>query len=421
MKKRLREIKLASSIAFTYMQAKLKQTIVATAGVTFGITVFIFMVSFIQGTNDYTQDIVFEQSPHLRLFNEVQLDKKNLLDRAYPDAVNIVHHQKPKDILLNLKDAKQVLNALKNDSRVLAASGSLSTQVFFRLGSSTVNGKVNGINFDNENILFNLRNKIVDGGFEELSTKPNSMLMGVGLAQKLNVKTGDQLQITTERGDSFIITVIGLFKTGLTDIDKLQSYASLKTVQRFLKVPSSYLTEIKVKLHDRDLAPTISNEFQKKYAYYGSDWKKDNSSLLEGEILRKMIVYGVAGTILLVAGFGTFNILTMMIYEKMKDIAILKATGFSDTDVHWVYLTQAFVIGIVGAAMGLIFGFLLSYAVSKIPFHSDVMITLDHLPVSFKTIYYITGFSFGILTTSLSGYLPSRKAARMDPIAILRG
>ncbi|NIJ52289.1 ABC transporter permease [Dyadobacter arcticus] len=421
MKKRLSEIGLASSIAFTYMRAKLKQTIIATAGVTFGITVFIFMVSFIQGTNEYTQDIVFEQSPHLRLYNEVQLNKKNGLDRAYPGMVNVIHHQKPKDILLNLKDANHVLDELKNDSRVLAASGSLSAQVFYRLGSCSLNGKVNGINFESENILFNLSNKIVDGGFEELSTKPNSMLMGVGLAQKLNVKTGDQLRITTERGDSFIITVVGLFKTGLTDIDKQQSYASLKTVQRFLKVPSSYLTEIKVKLHDKELAPKISQEFQRKYACYGSDWKKDNSSLLEGDVLRKMIVYGVAGTILLVAGFGIFNILTMMIYEKMEDIAILKATGFSDTDVRWVFLTQAFVIGTVGAIMGLFFGFLLSYAVSKVPFHSDVMITLDHLPVSFKTIYYITGFTFGILTTSLSGYLPSRKAAMMDPIAILRG
>lgn len=421
MKKRFREIKLASFIAFVYMHAKLKQTIIATAGVTFGITVFIFMVSFIQGTNEYTQDIVFEQSPHLRLYNEVQLGENSGLDRAFPGMVNVVHHQKPKDILLNLKNANQVLDALKNDPRVLAVAGSLSTQVFYRLGSSSLNGKVNGIDFDNENSLFNLNNKIVDGGFEELSTKSNSILMGIGLAQKLNVKTGDQLQITTERGDNFMVTVIGLFKTGLTDVDKQQSYASLKTVQRFLKVPASYLTEIKVKLHDRELAPKVSQEFQRKYTYYGSDWKKDNSSLLEGDILRKMIVYGVAGTILLVAGFGIFNILTMMIYEKMKDIAILKATGFSDTDVRWIFLTQAFVIGIVGAVMGLFFGFLLSFAVSKVPFHSDVMITLDHLPVSFKVVYYVTGFTFGILTTSLSGYFPSRKAAKMDPIAILRG
>jgi lipoprotein-releasing system permease protein len=111
----------------------------------------------------------------------------------------------------------------------------------------------------------------------------------------------------------------------------------------------------------------------------------------------------------------------MMIYEKMKDIAILKAMGFSDSDIRWIFLTQALVIGIAGALLGLVFGFLAAYSLSQMPFESDVMITMDHLPVSFNIVYYITGFTFGILTTALAGFIPSRNAAKLDPIAILRG
>lgn len=421
MKKRLTNIALSASIAATYMKAKLRQTLVATAGVAFGITVFIFMVSFIQGTNEYTQDVVFQQSPHLRMYNEVQIADQSLLDRRFPGVINQVHHQKPKDILLNLKDVNQVLAELRADPRVHAASGAITTQVFFRLGSSSLNGKINGVDLEREDQLFNLSGKVIEGSYEEVNVKTNSILMGVGLAKRLNVTTGDQIIITTEKGGNFAVIVAGIFKTGLTDIDKQQCYASIKTVQKLLGVPASYLTEIKVKLFDKELAPEMSGQWQARYHYQGSDWKKDNASLLEGDVLRRMIVYGVAGTILLVAGFGIFNILTMMIYEKMKEIAILKATGFSDSDVRGIFLTQALVIGAAGAVMGLVFGFLISYAVSKVPFNSDVMITLDHLPVSFKLVYYITGFTFGILTTALSGYLPSRKAAKMDPISILRG
>lgn len=419
--KLLKDLKLASFIAFTHMRSRLKQSIIATAGVAFGITVFIFMVSFIKGTNNYVQDILFEQSPHLRLYNEVKIADQSLMDKLDTSSINIVHHVKPKDILLNLKDGKEVVKEIRKDVRVQAVSGSISTQVFYRLGSSTINGIVNGIDFEDENRLFHLEDKLVDGSFSELSTKPNSMVMGVGLAQKLNVKTGDKLHVTTEKGDNFLVVVIGLLKTGITEIDKQQSYASIKTVQSFLRVPASYITDIKVKLQDKERAGNLSEEFQKKYSYQGSDWKKDNAALLEGDVLRNMIVFGVAGTILLVAGFGIFNILTMMIYEKMKDIAILKATGFSDKDVRWIFLIQAMVIGFIGSLLGLLFGFLLAYAISKVPFESDVMVSMDHLPVSFESIYYITGFTFGLITTALSGFIPSRKAANVDPISILRG
>ncbi len=416
-----KDIKLAVFIANTHMKAKLKQTIIATAGVAFGITVFIFMVSFIKGTNNYVKDVAFEQSAHLRLYNETVINKNTILDKVYPAQLNYVHHLKPKDIKPNLKNGNQVLQELKEDSRVKSVASSISTQVFYQLGPISINGIVHGINFEDENALFNLESKLVEGSFSELSTKPNSVVMGISLSKKLDVKTGDKISITTENGDSFLVTIVGILKTGISEFDKQQSYVSMKTAQRFMNVPGSYITGIKIKLYDMELAPKLSEELQRKYEYQGSDWKKDNAALLEGDVLRDMIVYGVAGTILLVAGFGIYNILTMMIYEKMKDIAILKAIGFSDGDVRWIFLTQALVIGVVGALFGLIFGFLLSYATSKAPFESDVIVTMDHLPVSFDTIYYITGFTFGIVTTALSGYIPSRKAANVDPITILRG
>jgi lipoprotein-releasing system permease protein len=415
------DLQLASSIALTHMRAKLKQTIIATIGVTFGIMVFIFMISFMIGVNEYTRDVVFEQSPHLRLYKEAQIAERTVLDEVRPAAVNIVHHVKPKEIGLNLKDGKQVIQELQQSPQIQAVSGSISSQVFYRFGSSTINGTVNGIDYVNENALFNLQDKLVEGNFRELATVPNSLVMGTGLAKRLNVQTGDRLNVTTENGNNFFVGIVGLFKTGLTDIDKQQSYASIGTVQRFLNVPAAYITDIKVKLHDKEQAPEMVQELQKTYDYQGSDWKQDNATLLEGEVLRQMMTYGVAVMILLVAGFGIYNILTMMIYEKMKDIAILKAMGFSDSDIRWIFLTQALVIGIAGALLGLVFGFLAAYSLSQMPFESDVMITMDHLPVSFNIVYYITGFTFGILTTALAGFIPSRNAAKLDPIAILRG
>lgn len=420
MKIRTKEILLAVSIASTHMKAKMKQTVIATFGVAFGISVFIFMVSFMEGVNQFTEDIIFEQSPHLRLYNEMQLESHSILDREDNTRWNVVHHQRPKDIQPNLKDGMRAIEQLRDDPRVLSLSGSVATQLFYRVGSSSTNGQIIGIQYEDEDALFNLTEKIMEGGHEKLSTQPNSLLMGIGLANRLNVSEGDKLSVTTERGDSYQVTVIGLFKTGIFDIDNQRSYASLKTVQRFLGVPSAHITDIKVKLHDKEMASQLSDEFGSRFAYSASDWKADNEAMIEGNALSGIISYGVSITILLVAGFGIFNILTMMIYEKMKDIAILKAIGFSDTDVRWIFLTQAIVIGAIGALAGLLFGFLLSYATSKVPYE-DAMFSMDHLPVSFEAVYYATGFTFGIITTVLAGYIPSRHAANVDPITILRG
>jgi len=122
-----------------------------------------------------------------------------------------------------------------------------------------------------------------------------------------------------------------------------------------------------------------------------------------------------------VAGFGIYNILNMTIMNKMKDIAILKAMGFSGTDVKQIFMIQSIVIGFIGSLMGLGIGFLLSYLISRAPFDGGDIISINHIPVNFKLKYYIVGIVFGVVTTAIAGYMPSRKAAKLDPIEILRG
>jgi lipoprotein-releasing system permease protein len=84
-------------------------------------------------------------------------------------------------------------------------------------------------------------------------------------------------------------------------------------------------------------------------------------------------------------------------------------------------MIQSLVIGFFGSLAGLVIGFGLSYLISKAPFNGGDFISLDHLPVNFSPTYYIGGIVFGVITTALAGYMPSRKAAKMDPIEILRG
>ena len=136
-----------------------------------------------------------------------------------------------------------------------------------------------------------------------------------------------------------------------------------------------------------------------------------------------MILNSVVGVILLVAGFGIYNILNMTIYEKIKEIAILKATGFSGPSVISIFLQQAVYIGIMGGIIGIIIGFFLTLGISKVYIGGGTPMggALNYLPMSFYVPHYIEAISFGLITTIAAGYFPARKASKVDPVTIIRG
>jgi lipoprotein-releasing system permease protein len=86
-----------------------------------------------------------------------------------------------------------------------------------------------------------------------------------------------------------------------------------------------------------------------------------------------------------------------------------------------IFLSEALIIGIVGGTSGLLLGFAMALGISSVPFRSEQVFTLTHMPVNFDIKYYVFGMLFALLTTALAGFFPARKAAKVDPVAIIRG
>ena len=108
----------------------------------------------------------------------------------------------------------------------------------------------------------------------------------------------------------------------------------------------------------------------------------------------------------------------MTVNEKIKEIAILKAMGYSGRDIVIIFLTQSIVIGLVGGILGLVLGYIISVCTGYIPFR---IATSTTLPINFNTSDYVLGFVFGIVITFLAGYFPASKASKVDPVTIIRG
>jgi lipoprotein-releasing system permease protein len=414
-------MKLAFEIARTHLLSRPRQTIVAMLGVTFGIGMFIAMVSLMTGLNNFTEELTMTSSPDIHIYHDVTQDRPSIVGEQNPGGLNYVHNQKPKKETAKIRSALHIAEILRKDERVSGVAPMLASQVFYNFGAVQLNGSIFGVDILEEDKLFDLRSKMKSGRIEDLKASHDGIIMGSGLAKKLNTRTGERVIITTPQGYTMTLKIVGLFQMGIGTVDNVRSYANISTVQTILQQDKSYVTDINIKLRDLHQAKAIAPEYQKTFHYKAEDWETANATFLTGVIIRNILTYSVSITLLVVAGFGIYNILNMTIYSKIKDIAILKAMGFSGTDVKNIFLIQALVIGLIGSVVGLGIGYGLSLLISQAPFNGGDVISLDHLPVNFDPFYYVIGMIFGVSTTALAGYMPSRKASKVDPIEILRG
>ncbi|MCF8453298.1 MAG: ABC transporter permease [Pedobacter sp.] len=415
--------RLIFSIAQSLMLARWRQTMVAAFGVTFGIAMFVSLLGFMSGLNDLLDGLILNRTPHIRLYNEVQPILKQPVDmaEAFQDSYNFVKSVKPKQERPEIYNNAAIMNFLKSDQRVLGIAPKITAQVFYNVGVIDLTGAVNGIDVEAENSLFNFQDYMVDGNYIDLKNTPNSIILGKGLATKMLASIGDIIQLTTSKGERLQLKVVGLFQSGLQDADNTQSYASLVTTQKLLGESISYITDIQIKVKDIEMAPQIAREYEQLFNVEALDIQTANSQFETGSSVRSIISYAVGITLLIVAGFGIYNILNMMIYEKMDSIAILKATGFSGNDVNRIFTSIALSIGIVGGILGLVLGLSLSLLIDQIPFNTPSLPTIKTYPINYDPRFYLIGICFSLITTYLAGYLPSRKASKVDPVIIIRG
>ncbi|MEM5538218.1 FtsX-like permease family protein [Olleya sp. AS48] len=411
------------NIAKTHLLTKFKQTAIAALGVTFGIGAYITLVSFMTGLNAMLDDLILNQTPHIHVYNEIEPSKKQPVELydAFKNSINVVHSIKPKLSQKKIHNALPIIKFLNENEDVKGAIPQIKTQIFYISGSIEIAGNITGIQPVEEARLFNFRDYIIEGAPEKLKNTENGILLGSGIAKKMSLQLGDRVQVSTIKGDIFPLKIVGIYQSGVADIDAIQSFVNLKTVQRILGEAENYITDINVKLFDIDKALSLSKKIEQQFNLTAIDINTANAQFETGTTIRNLITYAVSITLLIVAGFGIYNILNMLIYEKMNDIAILKAIGFSGKDVQYIFMSQAMIIGLVGGVLGLLIGFVFTNIISTIPFKTEALPTVDTYPINFNGWFYIIGIVFAMISTFFAGYLPSRKAKKIDPVKIIRG
>ena len=410
-------------IAKAMLLARSKQTLVAAIGVAFSVAFFVSLLGFMEGLNTLLDGLVLNRTPHIRLYNDIRPsdDQPIALDSTYKNYHHFIHSIKPANARKEIYNVETIFKRLENDARVFGVAPKLSAQVFYNLGNIELNGVVNGIEVAQEANLFQFEDYVIGGDAFDLENRSNSIILGRGVADKMLSKKGDLIQVTTSTGEQFSLKVVGFFQSGLVELDKIQSYVSLATCQKLLGETSTYMSDIQIKLYDLKKAPELAKEYAALFKIDAEDIQTANAQFETGSSARTIISFAVGIVLLIVAGFGIYNILNMMIYEKMDTIAILKATGFSGKDVKKIFIAISLSIGLGGALLGALLGLLFSVLIDHIPFESAAVPTVDTYPVDYGIQYYAIAVTFAVVTTYFAGWFPSRKASVVDPVEIIRG
>ena len=209
------KLNLITRIARSLLLARFKQTLIAAVGVTFSISMFIALLSFMAGLNDLLDGLLLNRTPHVRLYNEIQPNVHQPIYSRFDTNTthNFIHSIKSAVSRQEIYNSQAIMQTLKKDQRVMGIAPKIISPVFFNDGAVDITGVVNGIEIQSEGKLFHFNEYVTAGNPVDIERLSNSIILGKGLADQLLANLGDVVQVATVNGERFPLRVVGFFQS----------------------------------------------------------------------------------------------------------------------------------------------------------------------------------------------------------------
>ena len=403
-------------IALTHIRSRVRQTVVGVLGVATGVGFSVMMAALMEGSQrDFISQLV-DALPHISVTDERRAPPPQPAASAY-DAAEIRGLRTPV-IRPGIKNPYAIMSSIEGWLPGAVAPSVQAKAVIRYAGRDTATALV-GIDPKRETQVSKLATQIREGALANLYKSSNAIILGDGLARKVGARVGNTIAIVSGKGDTLYCTVVALYHSGVTQIDDAQSYALIKTGQ-ILAGQIGLVNELRIKSTDAMASREIASRIEAETGYKSVSWQEAQENLLSAFEIRNIIMYMVVGAILLVASFGTFNIISTITHEKARDIAIMKSLGLRSDVVRRIFVIEALAIGSVGAMAGWVFGYVLCLAVGSIEIKSPFMDS-NTIPLFYTPLHYAVASGVALASSLVAGYFPARKAAAVEPVDIIRG
>jgi lipoprotein-releasing system permease protein len=404
-------------IAYRFLTAKKRAMLMSLSCTILGVGLFILTQATTTGFEAFFIQTILGINGAIRIEDKMQQTMRSIEGGAGSDFR--VRQTEGVKLIEGIDDLRPIVEAATSFAGVTGVSAVLRGNAQFTSAFTTKDGQVLGIKWVDHERVSNIGQRITAGSLEDFREARAGALVGRVLADQLQIFVGDPFTITV-RGEVRQFRVSAIYETGYRDVDKSNIYIDLREARSLMRKPTG-ATFIQLALEDPDRAPAIADRMMEILQYKVTPWQvREQPWLMAFRALR--ISSGITVAVFtLIAGLAMFNTLLMIVIEKTKDIAILRSMGYERRDITQIFLWQAAIVLAIGAVLGAIFGYVVTWIVEQVPLPLTGIFKSEHFIVVRDPMHYVQAVAIAIVMVMVASLIPARRAARLEPGDIIRG
>ena len=403
-------------IALRFATHRKRALLLSLVGVVFGVGIFICTQAQTQGFAQFFINSTIGSNGALVLRDRFQPRYGEMVVQAK----GISNPAARRNFFEGINNVGEIMRVSRQFSNVVACSPVLRGTISARAGFESTTAEVFGIEPTSHLRTTDLGKQIVDGSFDDFRNNTGSLIVGYRLAELLQTGIGDTIQLLSPGGEYWRFTVAAIARSGVGTIDSNRVYVHARIAQRLLKKPYD-ASMILYKLRDPDRAPALASHFEDLFQHVAQSWQEREEGNLQIFSTLRISAAITVSLIILLAGFGIFNVLTMSVLSKIREIAILRSMGYRRIDISAIFLWQGALIAGVGSLLGCILGALLTFGISKVPIHIRGLLYTNHFLVIWDWRHYFWAAVLAVVAVFIASYVPAKRAAQLQPVDTLRG
>lgn len=403
-------------IALRFLSHRKRALVLSLSGVVFGVGIFICTQAQTQGFARHFIDSTIGSNGALVVRSRF---------RARYEAL-MVHARSPSAaanrrlVFDGITNANEIMRVSRQFSNVVSCSPILRGTVSARSGFENATVDLYGIEPALHSQTTDLLHQIVAGSFDDFRNNTSAVIIGSHLAETLDAGVGDTVQLLSPGGEYWRFTIAAIARAGVGMIDSTRVYSHARVAQTLLQRPFG-ASIIIYKLRDPDRAPALAGHFEKLFQHESASWQEREESTLQLFLTLRVSAAVTVSLIILLAGFGIFNVLTMSVLAKVKEIAILRSMGYRRVDIASIFLWQGALIAAAGSVLGCLLGAVMTWGISHIPIRIRGLIYANHFLVTWDWRHYVWATLLALIAVFIASYVPARRAAELPPVVTLRG